>query len=196
MKSRRIRLVLPAAALLSLVIASLAIASSQDHGKGQGWGKNRNEFKAFLTGHNEVPATHSKATGRLSLKINDDNTMSFTLSYSGLANPATMAHVHFGQPLTNGGVSFFLCGGGGKPTCEAGTTTPVSVTGTIAAADVQLIPTQLLPANDLAAIAEEIRAGFAYANVHTAISPGGEIRGQLHRKHGWGKGFGHDRHDD
>jgi hypothetical protein len=53
------------------------------------------------------------------------------------------------------------------------------VTGTVAAADVLAIPTQGLAAGDMAAIVAEMRAGFTYANVHTASSPGGEIRGQL-----------------
>ena len=204
MNGRRIRLAVPLALLLGLAVASLAIGATQDHGKGPpGWGKgkksqswwkeNRNTFRASLIGHNEIPATHSKGTGRLTLTINADNTMSFELTYSGLSNPATAAHVHFGQPFANGGVSFFFCGGGGKPACPPGnTTTPVTITGAIAATDVQAIPTQLLAANDLVAIGEVIREGFAYANIHTAVSPGGEIRGQLSGKHGKGFWHGHD----
>ena len=81
-----------------------------------------------------------------------------------------------------GGIVFWLCGGGSKATtpCPAGTTTPATVTGTVAASDVVLQPTQgIINAGDLAGIVQEIRAGFAYANVHTTSSPGGEIRGQL-----------------
>jgi hypothetical protein len=39
--------------------------------------------------------------------------------------------------------------------------------------------TQQLNAGDLAAVITAIRAGAAYANVHTTLSPGGEIRGQI-----------------
>jgi hypothetical protein len=196
MNSRRIRLVIPAVLALSLVIASFAVAASQDGGKRKGWDnpksqawwkQERNQFKAFLTGREEVPATRSRGTGRLSLTVNPDGTMSFELAYSGLANPATAAHVHFGQPGANGGVAFFLCGGGSKPACPAGTTTPANVTGSIAASDVLAIPAQLLAAGDLAGIAEEMRAGFTYANIHTSVSPGGEIRGQVHGR--FDKGF-------
>jgi hypothetical protein len=200
MNSRRIRYVIPAVLVLGLAIASLAVAASQDHGKSKGWNngksqawwkENRNQFKAVLTGREEVPATHSRGTGRLSLTVNPDNTMSFELTYSGLANAATAAHVHFGQRDVNGGVSFFLCGGGSKPACPAGTTSPATVTGTIVSSDVQAIATQLLAAGDLAGIVEEIKAGFTYANIHTAVSPGGEIRGQLYgSRHS--KGFRHD----
>ena len=125
-----------------------------------------------------MPAIHTAATGQLKLTVNSDNTLSFELTYSGLTAPATAAHVHFAQPNVNGGVSFFFCGGA-KPACPAGTTTPATVTGTVAAADVGAIPAQGLAAGDIAAIVSEIKAGFAYANVHNATFGGGEIRGQL-----------------
>jgi hypothetical protein len=38
---------------------------------------------------------------------------------------------------------------------------------------------QQLAAGDLAAVITAIRAGAAYANVHTTLSTGGEIRGQI-----------------
>ena len=118
--------------------------------------------------------------------------MSYELTYSGLSStPPLFAHVHFAQPNVNGAVSFFLCGGGGKPACPASTATPV--TGTISAADVAQVTTQgLVPAGNIGAIIDEIRAGFAYANVHTTQSPGGEIRGQLEDV----RGHGHDDEDD
>jgi hypothetical protein len=194
MSSRRIRLaILGVFFVLSLGIASLAIAASQDHGKDNGK-RDRDQFTAKLTGHQEVPATHSQGTGRLKLTINDDNTMSFELTYSGLANPATVAHVHFAQPNANGAISFFLCGGGdpAKPACPAGQGTPAEISGTITAVDIQGIGTQLMDADDLGDIVDEIREGFAYANVHTAISPGGEIRGQLDGK----RDRDHDDDDD
>jgi hypothetical protein len=34
------------------------------------------------------------------------------------------------------------------------------------------------------ALPMELRAGVAYANVHTTVSPGGEIRGQIQPGHG------------
>jgi hypothetical protein len=177
----KLRYVLPIVVVLGLGVASLAIASTRDHGKKS----NQNQVTAFLTGHTEVPAVHSKGTGKLTLTINADNTMSYTLTYSGLNNPATVAHVHVGQSFASGGVVFFLCGGGTKAgtPCPAGnTSTPVSVSGTVVAADVSN-PAQGIVAGDLAGVVEEIRAGFTYVNIHTAISPGGEIRGQLNGHH-------------
>jgi hypothetical protein len=187
MSRRQIRYALPVAFVLGLGIVSFAIAATHAHGHGRG---NQNQFTAVLNGHNETPAVHTKGTGNLSLTINADNTMSFTLTYSGLNNPATAAHVHFGQPDVAGGVVFYLCGGGSKPAaCPAGTSTPASVTGTVVASDIMAPANQGLAAGDLVGMVQEIRAGFAYANVHTSSSPGGEIRGQL-------SSHGHDQGDD
>jgi hypothetical protein len=176
MSRRRFRFALVAMFVLGLAVVSLAVAAGNDHGK-----KNGNRFSAVLTGHREVPAVHTAGQGKLTLTLND-NTLSYELTYGGLNAAAIFSHVHFGQPFANGGVSFFLCGGGGKPACPPGTSSTATVTGTIAAADVLAVPTQGLAAADFAAIVKEIQAGFAYANVHTTQSPSGEIRGQLNGK--------------
>jgi hypothetical protein len=164
----------------------MAIAAGRDHGKPS----TGTQFTAKLTGHQETPAVHTKGTGTLSLTINADNTMSYTLTYSNLNSTAMFAHVHFAQPNVAGGVVFFLCGGGGKPACPAGTVaTTATVTGTVAASDIMAPMGQGLTAGDIAGAVEELRAGFMYANVHTTTSPGGEIRGQL-------RAGGHDDNDD
>jgi hypothetical protein len=183
MGRRKLRYAVAVVLVLSLVGASLAIAASQGakqrHAVKHHSGGN--QFKAKMIGHNEVPVVHTKGSGRLTLTIADDEkSISFKLTYSGLNSAPLFSHVHIGQPNVNGGVSFFFCGGGGKPACPASaTTTPV--TGTVVAADVAGLGTQGMPAGDLGAVIQEIREGFAYANLHTQTSPGGEIRGQLKR---------------
>ena len=174
MSSRRFRFVLPAALVLALAGTSIAIAASRDHGSSS----PATKFTTKMMGHNETPAVHTAATGTLSLTINADNTISYSETYSNLSSPVLFSHVHFGQPFVAGGVSFFLCGGGGKPACPQDTSAG-PVTGTVAAADVVGPVNQGIAAGNITAIIQEIRAGFAYANVHTMISPGGEIRGQL-----------------
>jgi hypothetical protein len=188
MRSKR-WLAIAAVFATSLVGASLAIAASQGRGHhGPPFGTNADRFVAVLSGHNEVPAIHTNGMGKLTLTVNKDNTISFELTYANLSSPAQAAHVHFAQPNVNGGVSFFFCGGA-KPACPAGnTSTAATVTGTVAASDVLAVPAQGLPAGDIGAIVSEIRAGFAYANVHTTNFAGGEIRGQLVGNRGH---FGH-----
>jgi hypothetical protein len=55
------------------------------------------------------------------------------------------------------------------------------VSGTITSANViaGATATQQLVAGALPAVIKAIHAGAAYANVHTTVSPGGEIRGQI-----------------
>ena len=186
MGRRKLRYAVSVVLVLSLVGASIAIAGQgTKHTAKHRGGKT---FSARMIGHNEVPAVHTKAVGKVTLTIADDEkSLSYELTYSGLNSAPLFSHVHFGQPNVNGGVSFFFCGGGGKPACPASaTTTPV--TGTVVPADVAGLGTQGMPAQDLGAIIQEIREGFAYANLHTQTSPGGEIRGQLR------KGAGHHGH--
>ena len=135
-----------------------------------------------LTGYQEAtPAgVSSPATGSFSATIDDDSsTISFELTYSGLTTPATASHIHFGNRFTSGGVSAFLCSGGGKPACPAGTWSEAVVTGTIVPSDVIGPAGQGIAAGEFAELVQAMRAGMAYANVHSTTFPAGEIRGQI-----------------
>jgi hypothetical protein len=173
---------------LALILASVGAA---DHGKGKKNGKSRS-VEAKLSSYQEVPSVSSlTARGKIKLKIRNSTSIDFKLSYSGLSSDAQQAHIHFGQWGVNGGVSAFLCGGGTKPACLAGTSgTKVTVEGTIVAADVLQtnVPgtnpaqSQGIAPGEIAELIAAIKAGVTYANVHTMLFPGGEIRGQLDRK--------------
>jgi hypothetical protein len=146
--------------------------------------------KARLDGFQENPSISTTGRGRLDLRIDDDaQTIEYELSYEGLEGVGTTpfvtdgvvsaSHIHVGARAVNGGVSAFLCGGGGKPACP---TPSGTVTGVIAAADVIGPAGQGINAGEPTAFAElvrAIRAGYTYANVHTTRWPGGEIRGQI-----------------
>jgi hypothetical protein len=135
-------------------------------------------FRAVLVGTEETPAIFTDGTGRLTARIVDNDTrIEFTLTYANLTAPPLVAHVHFGQRDVAGGVSFFFCGGGGKPSCPSSNSG--TITGTVVAADVVGPVAQGIEAGDLAAIIQMIRAGFSYANIHSPLHPTGEIRGQL-----------------
>jgi hypothetical protein len=137
-----------------------------------------------LSGYEEVPAVSTLASGEFRAMISPDETfIDYELTYSGLQAPVTQAHIHFAQPAVNGGIVVWLCGTAalpgpaGTPSCpESGT-----VSGTIFAAQVvgSATPSQQLTAGDWAEVIDAIRAGSAYSNVHTLVSPGGEIRGQI-----------------
>ncbi len=132
-----------------------------------------------LTGYEEAtPAgVSSAATGSFEATIDDAaGTIDYTLSYSGLEAPALFAHIHFGNRFTSGGVSVFLCGGGGKPACP---TPGGTVSGTITAADVIGPAAQGIAAGEFGELVDAIRAGVTYVNVHSTKFPAGEIRGQI-----------------
>jgi len=156
----------------------LAMAARADEGA---------RFRAELVGTEETPAIFTAGSGVFTARVlNNDTRIEFTLTYENLTAPPLVAHVHFGQRGVAGGVSFFFCGGGGKPPCPASASG--TVTGTVVAADVLGPVAQGIQPGDLAAILQMIRAGFGYANMHTALHPGGEIRGQI-------KATGDSEHD-
>jgi len=179
--------------LLASIIALLGVASYAIAGGGS------RSFKAKpLTGYQETPLSISSvATGEFTARLNDAGTsLHYKLTYSGLEGTVTQAHVHFGARATSGGVSFFLCsnlgnGPAGTPACpQSGT-----VEGDIEAADVIGPAGQGIEAGAFNEILAAMRAGVAYANVHSSKWPGGEIRAQLKKGHG-GDDKGKKRHDD
>ena len=133
-------------------------------------------FTAKLLGDSEVPPINSNGKADFKMEI-VGNTITFTLTYSGLsANPA-VAHLHFGPTKVAGGVMIFLCGGGNQPNCPAATSG--TITGTIVAANVVGPTAQGIAAGDLTSALEAVGDGLSYANMHTANFPAGEIRGQV-----------------
>lgn len=133
--------------------------------------------KAQLQGFNEVPAISSSGFGEFTAKLRGEDAIDFELTYVDLEAPALFAHIHLGQRNVNGGVSVFLCGGGGRPACP---TISGSVSGTIIAADVIGPAGQGIAPGEFSELMAAIRSGVTYANVHTTKHPGGEIRGQIH----------------
>ena len=134
------------------------------------------EVEATLSGFQEVPPILSDGRGEFRATIRDNSSITFKLRFSGLSSQVMFAHVHFGQQGVNGGILFFLCGGGSKPQpCLESET----ISGTITAQDVMAVPAQNVQAGDLAGVIRAIRRGVTYVNVHTTNFPAGEIRGQL-----------------
>jgi hypothetical protein len=78
----------------------------------------------------------------------------FTLRYTNLTAAPSAAHLHLGERHVNAGD--ILSPATGTPSVAQG-----------------------LPAGNLEAAKRSIRAGAAYANVHNANRPAGEIRGQV-----------------
>jgi hypothetical protein len=172
MKTKNIGIWAIAALAASLLVAPAAHSQTE-------------RFSASLSGAEEVPPINTSGTGAFEMTI-QQGTITFSLTFSDLSSPLGVAHLHFAPSKVAGGVMIFLCGGGGQPACPA--TTEGTITGTITAANVTGPTAQGIAAGDLDSALEAVRSGLGYVNMHTTNFGGGEIRGQVHRGAGHGRG--------
>ena len=164
------------AAVVIAVVATLAL--------GSGVSADRRTLRARLAADNEVPIVISAAQGEFRAKIDDEvgaATITYELSYEGLEGSVTQSHIHAAQPGVSGGIMIWLCSNlaSSPPGTQPCPPSPGTITGTITAANVVGIPAQAIPGGDLSDPLEAIRTGNAYVNVHSTVSPGGELRGQI-----------------
>ena len=142
-------------------------------------------LRASLSGYQEVPSVSTVAMGEFEARVaNDGLSVDWVLAYDGLQANVQQAHIHFAQKSVNGSIVVWLCGTsdfpgpGGTQTCPGRSGT---VRGTFTSANVIAASqtAQQITAGELAEVIAAMRAGVAYANIHTVASPGGEIRGQI-----------------
>jgi hypothetical protein len=105
-----------------------------------------------LSGDQEVPAVKSSGSGSGSITINDDGSVSGSVTASGFT--PTAAHIHEGKAGANGKVIVPFTKEGDKFSAPAGA---------------KLTPEQL----------KAFKEGDLYVNIHSAAHPGGEVRAQL-----------------
>ena len=157
-------------------------------------GANAQQFQANLVGfeelgalNNETGAIFTPGTGTISLQLSQNpNSVTYTLTYSGLTSPVTQAHIHFGQIHVPGGIFMWLCQTATNPAPAAvAANTPLcpnpsgTVTGMLTDASVLAVAGQNITAGDFSVVPAAFVSGTAYANVHTNNFKGGEIRGQV-----------------
>lgn len=149
-------------------------------------------LNARLDGYQEVPAVSTDGQGRFKARVDRrSGEVDYEFSYEGMQGTVTQAHIHFAQAGVNGGVSVWLCQSAVNPAPAAVAavtpecTSPAgSFSGRITAASV-LGPggPQQLGAGELDELIAAMLAGAMYVNVHSTLSPGGEVRGQIGRGH-------------
>jgi len=112
-------------------------------------------FHADMTGPSEVPANTTAGTGAVDATLDTAaKTLAYTVTWSNLTGPATMAHIHGPAPAgKNAGVIVPL---GDSPVSPIKGTSPLT--------DAQITA---------------LENGMYYVNVHTDAHKPGEIRGQL-----------------
>ncbi|HEV8311332.1 MAG TPA: CHRD domain-containing protein [Methylomirabilota bacterium] len=163
---RKLAIILASALVLIAVGAPVVVRGDDDP-----------DFSATLQGYRETPAISTTGRGTFEARL-VGSTLQYRLRYSDLTGTTMMAHIHFGQKDVAGGVSVWICGGGGRPNCpQSGT-----VTGAVTAADVVGPANQGIAAGELGELLRAMRAGVTYVNVHSDLYPSGEIRGQIRRE--------------
>jgi hypothetical protein len=177
---KTMRIALAGVLFLATVATVTHLSASDDRDRDRG-----NRLSARLVGFHEVPVVSTGASGRFRARIAEDQqSIEYVLSFSGLQGVVAQSHIHIAQKNVNGGIVLWLCQGTARAPAQVAATTPEcpqegEVTGTLTSASVTPVATQQIGLNELDEVIAAIRAGFAYANVHTAPSPGGEIRGQI-----------------
>ena len=176
----------------------IALAMLNSHGvlkAGEDGDRERRvrSLRADLRGFEEPPSVSSTGSGEFRARVSFDQTMfEYELRFRDLEGDVTQSHIHIGQRGVNGGISIWLCqtatnpGPAGTPLCggpRAGV-----VGGVVTAANVIGPAGQGVAAGEFAEVLRAIRAGVAYANVHSLRNPGGEIRGQIRVRDGDGDG--------
>lgn len=114
--------------------------------------------RTILNTGQEVPKPKEapKGVGRFTVtavKSGTSGVVTWRLTFSKLSGRAVAAHIHTGRRGVSGPVALALCG-----PCRTGATGRATVNAATLAA---------------------LESGRAYANVHTARNPAGEIRGQI-----------------
>jgi len=114
-------------------------------------------FKAMLDGKSETPPTTSAGMGAVTAKFDTATKMlSWTVDYSGLTGPATMAHFHGPAPVGKAAPIMVPL--------QGSLASPISGSATLT--DDQ---------------AKALTDGMMYFNIHTEANKPGEIRGQLEK---------------
>jgi len=132
-------------------------------------------FRAHMSGDNEVPANMSEATGEVIFQLSKDGMeLSYKLIVANIDN-VMMSHIHLEHPGVNGKIVTWLYPSAPPMMLIPGTSNGVLAEGVITQAN--LVGT--LSGKTIADLVAEIKAGNAYVNVHTSQFGGGEIRGQI-----------------
>jgi len=138
-------------------------------------GAGHSGYGTHMTGAEETPARPSAAQGQLILTPREDGTaLGYKLLVANIEN-VMQAHIHLAAPGVAGPVIAWLYPSGPPATLIPGRFNGVLAEGVITDANV----VGPLAGQGLTALVAAIKAGNAYANVHTTQFPPGEIRGQV-----------------
>ncbi|MGI4834767.1 MAG: CHRD domain-containing protein [Janthinobacterium lividum] len=121
-----------------------------------------------LSAANSIPTVKvaSSATGQLSGTYDTSTKLlTYTINFSGLTGPATMAHIHYGDAKHAGDVAIPL---------TVASATSGTITGKI-----PLVMTTASGSTPAASQPDSLMKGHMYVNIHTDNNPAGEIRANV-----------------
>jgi len=129
-------------------------------------------FKATLTGDQEVPPVTTDTTGKVFLRLNKEETELEIQLHVNDGVRIQQSHIHCAPAGVNGPVVVFLAG-----LHAAGLDIDGKWVSNATIKDTSIVN----PAcgTTVAALADSMRAGNTYVNVHSVAHPGGVIRGQV-----------------
>jgi hypothetical protein len=174
---------------LRFCAAALALGTGLAHADMHG---DNRSLGARLGGFEEVPVVSTAGSGEFRAKINlAAGQISYEFNYAGMQGTVAQAHIHLGQRGVNGGILVWLCQSATNPAPAAvAAITPMCTSPSFSSSGVitalNLVGpggVQQLGAGEFDELVGALRAGVTYVNVHTNLSPGGEIRGQIDRGH-------------
>ncbi len=145
-----------------LMVVLLTFAASAAYAASPG------NFRAHLSGGQEVPPVETNATGQAVFQLSKDGSeLSYKLIVANIED-VMAAHIHMGGPGVNGGVIVGLYTDG----LIEGRFSGILAQGVISEA--------VMGEAAFADLISQIMSGNTYVNVHTSANPGGEVRGQIH----------------
>jgi hypothetical protein len=138
-------------------------------------------WSASYSGADIVPATASTASGLISLSLTGD-TLTVDIAFSGLVgggDVASLLHCCI-APGSNVGVAMFFSGNGFPLNVTSGTYHQTfDLTQTVSFNSAYITANGGTAAGAEAALTSGLNSGMAYATIHNATFPGGEIRANL-----------------
>jgi hypothetical protein len=135
---------------------------------------NDRQFRARLSGDQEVPTVETDTTGELRVRFADDYSSATLRLDVNDGERITQAHFHCGEAGTNGPVVIFLAGFHANGWDVDGRWIDnVTIT------DENIVNTAC--GSTLREIAEAMEDGRIYVNVHSVAVPSGVVRGQVER---------------
>jgi hypothetical protein len=149
--------------ILAVLLGAVGVAYADDG----------RQFRARLTGAEEVPPVATNARGEAKFKVNRSETeISYELKIERATDilGAAGAHIHCAPAGSNGPVVAFLSG-----VITGGLDGKVEIKATLTAANI----TNTACGATIAELVQSMRNGNTYVNAHSPAFPTGEIRGQI-----------------